>query len=1066
MPAGDAIPAAVPQSQPESADLLAQLEEQQWQTALAMDAGRMGYWQWDIQTNRVSWTPSLEAIHGREPGTFDGTFASFLNDIHPEDLAYVRSNIEAALETGRVSMEYRIMLRDNSVRWLSGQGSLIRDADGRSVQMVGVCQDITERKQAEQELLFSEARARALFELSLDAVINVDRDGHVLEFNPAAEHMFGYRSDEAAGQLLEELVLPAAIHEEFRMELQLLAGGRRPSSGGRAEITAKRRDGSEFPAEMALACVQTSRGPIFNAYLRDISERRQVEQELKLRLRQQSSVAELGQMAAGGAGLQTILKRAVQLVARDLRVEYSKAMELQPDGKGMLIVAGVGWEDGIVGCTVIDASSETQAGYTLLSGGPVIEDDLTQETRFRGHPLLWEHGIKSGMTVIIPGGSGPWGILGAHTPKSWRFTQYDLHFLNAIAIIIGQAAERQMVETERNSLLEQERAARAEAEQALFEREVALQLQRDVEERLNSLVQVSGDMITSMEIGHVLEVVRELSVHLVKADAFAVWRYDEVADNWRAVSDYGLAEDYPRLIEGSYMNVLDGPLVLEHVATDTDIIPDERLDAMSAAGVRSLLVMPLKIKGVNTGTLTFYYRQQHHFSEVEVRLTTALANLASSAITVSELYAEEATQHKRADIAGARATFIAEATTILSSSLDYDETLDQLGRLFVPFLADWCYISVLDVGEVPRAVSIIHRDPQKKELAAALLEILPRDNVLSTSIKKSLDTGTPILFQDVTDDILSQAVTSEEQLKALQALGLVSMMVVPLQARGRLLGTITLATAESGRRLERDDLAFAHEVASRAAIAVDNGRLYREAQEAQAQLQLANESKDEFLGLLSHELRSPITVIYGGARMLKSRSDRMDAESREGIVADIEQESERLYRVVEDLLALARVELGRPVDVVPMEIGKWLEKVVNAYKQRRQSREITIELEKLPPVNGEPIYLEQVLRNLLGNADKYTPNDTPITVRASCQGDEVVISVLDRGPGIEENEIDKIFERFYRSARTSRQAKGAGIGLTVCKRLMEAQSGRIWAEQREGGGLNVSFALPLNTEDA
>ncbi|HZP25474.1 MAG TPA: GAF domain-containing protein [Dehalococcoidia bacterium] len=1046
-------------------DLLARLGEQQPQFTLAMEAGKMGLWQWDLTANRIQWTPGLEAIHGLAPGTFDGTFESYESNIHPEDLQYVRAKIQEALASGRMDLEYRILWPDRSTRWLASHGTLLKDAEGQATQLVGICQDITDRKLAEQDLTLSEARAKALFESALDAVIGLDRDGRISEFNPAAERIFGYRKEQAIGQIMEELLLPEAMREEFRIELQLLAG-RRETAAARSEITARRADGTEFPAEISLASTQTLKGPIFNAYLRDISERRQVEQELKMRLRQQSSVAELGQMAAAGAKLPALLDRAVQLVARDLRVEFAKVLELQPGGEFLLVVAGVGWKEGVVGQTLVDVSPDTQAGYTLISNSPIIEDDLTQETRFRGHPLLWDHGIKSGMTVIIPGRGSPWGILSAHTAKSWRFTQYDLHFLNALAIIIGQAVEREKVEAERTMLLQHERAARSEAEQALLEREMALQQQRDVEDRLNSLVHVSSEMITSMEIGHVLDVVRDLSIGLVKADAFAVWRYDEATSAWHVISDYGLSEKYPRQTETSNMRMLAEPLALENVLTDESIIPSQRLPALEAEGVHSLLVMPLKIKGENTGTLTFYFRTSHHFSDVEIRLATALANLASSAITVSELYAEEASQRQRANIAGSRATFIAEATTVLSSSLDYDTTLDQLARLFVPFLSDWCYVSVLDSGDEPRPVSIVHRNPKKVALATKLVKTMSDDHIVSAGVRKSMETGSPVLFFDINSDLLEKAANNKQQTRMLKSLGLVSLMVLPLQARGRLLGTITLATAESGRRLDADDLSFAQQVASRAAIAVDNGRLYKEAQEARAELQLANEAKDEFLGMLSHELRSPITVIYGGARMLKSRADRMDTESRESVIADIEQESERLYRVVEDLLALARVELGWPIDTVPIQVAKWLEKVVNAFGQRRQSREIILDVEKdLPPATGEPVYLEQVLRNLLGNADKYSPLDKPITVKARHQGDEIIVSVMDRGPGIDESEIDLIFERFYRSERTSRQAKGAGIGLTVCKRLMEAQSGRIWAEQREGGGLIVSFALPAQTED-
>ena len=227
----------------------------------------------------------------------------------------------------------------------------------------------------------------------------------------------------------------------------------------------------------------------------------------------------------------------------------------------------------------------------------------------------------------------------------------------------------------------------------------------------------------------------------------------------------------------------------------------------------------------------------------------------------------------------------------------------------------------------------------------------------------------------------------------------------------------------------------------------------------------ALEAKDEFLGVMSHELRTPITAIYGNARVLRSRAERLDEDSKNRMMEDIEQESERLFRMVENLLVLSRLELGQEVATEPVLVQRLVAKLAASFQQRRPSRPLAINIsDSLDPVAAEPHYLEQILRNLMSNADKYSPADSPIDIDARAREGEVEISVLDRGAGIAPDEIDLIFDRFYRSDRTALQAAGLGMGLTVCKRLVEAQAGRIWARPREDGGLQVGITLPLCKE--
>ena len=178
----------------------------------------------------------------------------------------------------------------------------------------------------------------------------------------------------------------------------------------------------------------------------EIIERKRVEDELAARMRQRTVLSQLSQRALVGGDLNTLLDEAVHLVAQTLEVEYCKVLELLPDGNALLLRSGVGWKEGVVGHGTVSAGTESQAGYTLLSDGPVIVEDLRTETRFSGPPLLHEHGVVGGMSVIIQGRGRPFGVLGAHTTRRHKFTRDDVQFLQAVANVLSSAIERKRAE--------------------------------------------------------------------------------------------------------------------------------------------------------------------------------------------------------------------------------------------------------------------------------------------------------------------------------------------------------------------------------------------------------------------------------------------------------------------------------------------------------------------------------------------------------------------------------------------------------------------------------------------
>jgi len=225
--------------------------------------------------------------------------------------------------------------------------------------------------------------------------------------------------------------------------------------------------------------------------------------------------------------------------------------------------------------------------------------------------------------------------------------------------------------------------------------------------------------------------------------------------------------------------------------------------------------------------------------------------------------------------------------------------------------------------------------------------------------------------------------------------------------------------------------------------------------------------RDAFIGVVSHELRTPITTIFGGTRVLARRWREMEPGARDDILRDIVEESDRLYRLVEDLLVLTRVERGTlDTGDEPIHVGRLLERVVASERARWPDvRFEALVPPGLPSAAGEDTYLEQVVRNLLGNAAKYGGPSSVVTVTADADEGWVRVRVEDQGPGIDEDELDQLFELFYRSPRTAASASGAGIGLFVCRHLAAAMGGSITAERLPEGGAAFVVALPRYLDD-
>jgi signal transduction histidine kinase len=226
----------------------------------------------------------------------------------------------------------------------------------------------------------------------------------------------------------------------------------------------------------------------------------------------------------------------------------------------------------------------------------------------------------------------------------------------------------------------------------------------------------------------------------------------------------------------------------------------------------------------------------------------------------------------------------------------------------------------------------------------------------------------------------------------------------------------------------------------------------------------ASHAKDDFLGLVSHELKTPITTVLGNAEVLRRSGDRLRPEQRDEALDDIHTGAQRLAAIIDNMLALARLERGVGLDTEPLQLVRMAQAAARSSGAEAAAR-VAVQGDAAIMALGGETYVEQILRNLVANALKYSPRDEPVEVVVEHHDGMATVRVLDRGEGIDDAERALVFQPFYRSARTSSHAEGVGIGLSVCKSLTEAMGGTIWCLARRGGGCEFGFTLPLVPED-
>ena len=681
--------------------------------------------------------------------------------------------------------------------------------------------------------------------------------------------------------------------------------------------------------------------------------------------------------------------------------------------------------------------------------------------------------------------------------------------------------------------------------------------------RLQRVAELLAEAVTPQQV---LDAILTEGVRAAEAHAGAIGVLDEDGESIELLAQHGYS---PEVMAGWASFPLDARLPMSDVVRTGEplFIPSlaerNRLyPALSSQGQdgHALVVLPLAVEGEVFGGLSLSFDRDIDFEPERRELKIAFARQAAQALARSRLYAAEQAMRRRM-------TFLAEAGQLLASSLDYSRTLRRLAQLCVPRLADWCAIDILGPdGEIER-LAVAHEDPEKVRWAQELQERYPPDPDAQHGVANVLRTGEPEFLPTIPQELVDEAIGDDEELRRIvDELGLTSSIAVPLTARGRTLGALSLVTAETHPPFTKADFELAVELARRAAFAVDNARLYREAERgANAARALAyvadgvvlldqegivrhwnpaaaaitgvheedavgrpvstvvptwqaltshvplvapgaparpvtvplvrdgrehwvavagvdfgqgtvyalrdvseehalEKTRSDFVATASHELRTPLAAVYGAVRTLRREDVDLGEDDRAQFLEMIEAEATRLARIVDQILLAGQLD----ADAVELELTECdpsevaARVIESAELHIPETISLSLDVDGATRISCDEHKLRQVLVNLVDNAVKYSPGGGRIELRVRGNGNgSCVIDVVDQGLGIPPDERERIFEKFYRlDPQQTHGVGGSGLGLYICRELVERMDGRLSVDSEPGVGSRFTLELP------
>jgi PAS domain S-box-containing protein len=914
----------------------------------------------------------------------------------------------------------------------------------------------------------STAHLRDLIELAPDSFFLADLDGRFTDVNQAACRMLGYEREELVGKTIFDIIPAEDAPRLEEVRASLLA----PGQLNRAEWTHKRKDGTLVPVEVSSNILPGGR---WQAFVRDISQRRRLQDDLRESENKFHTLAEavpqivwitrpdgwntyFNQQWVAYTGLTLEQSRGhgwnIPFHPEDRQRAWDAWQRaVQTDGVYSLecrlrradgvyrwwLIRGVSLHDqnGQVinwfgTCTDVDDIKRTEEALRRARDEAQTANQQLRESEERFRLTIDEAPI--GMALVALDG---------------RFARVNA----ALCEILGYTA----AELLRLRFQDITHPADLGSDLALADRLARGEIPRyQLEKRY---IRKNGALVTIM-----------LSASILRGtDGTPLYYIAQVED----ITERKRAEEALRSSEARFSGIISiSPDAIISVDGEQRIIlfndGAERIFGYSRAdaiGAPLGVLIPERLRTIHGRHVASFAAGEMTARQMGARAATivgqrkngeefpaeaAISKLTIDGQAVLTVAVRDITERKRIE---AEQRFLADAGAVLASSLDYEQTLTTLGHLAVRELADWCIVDLVEEGDRPRRLRVVSGDPDQASLAAQF-ERLPLDRHRPHLALPPLETRRPFLIERMTPERLASFAQSDEHLHKLRAMDPRSVMGLPLLIRGQLLGVLVFISSTPSRVYGPADLRLAEALADRAALAIENGRLYRASVHA-------TRLREEILGVVAHDLRNPLAAIVMHASALQRRApepERRNDKPRESIL----RAANRMDHLIRDLLDVSLIEAGYlGVGHTRVPARQLLLDSVEAQRPLASSASLDLQLElagDLPDVSGDQHRLFQVLENLVGNAIKFTPEGGRITVGAAPREHEVLFWVADTGYGISPEGLPHVFDRFWQAKKGARQ--GAGLGLAITRGIVEAHGGRIWVESTLGRGTIFFFTIP------
>ncbi len=1023
-------------------------------------------WEADASAIHFSFvSESAAALLGYPTGQWQAEEGFLKKHVHPEDWGRVLETLyEAAAEGSVHTCEHRIFRSDGSTLWVQTSVQRGTHSNG-TLRLTGLTVDVSRSKEADSARVEAEEHARLLLENIRDyGVFMLSLEGAVASWTPGAQRLKGYRADE---------VLGAPLHRFFPADENEKGTPQRLLEQAKLERKAEyegwlvRKGGGVFWGNLILSAVTDERGRLrgFSNVARDLSPRKRTEQALReseehFRLLVESQdygvfmVSPDGVVETWNRGAQRLEGyRAHEIIGSPVSALFPRdelkgglserllekaAREGKADHEGWLLRKGGERFWGLLTVSAVEDEGGHLRGFSMLARDVTARRQTEQELRrseeyFR---LLVGSVQDYGVFMLsLDGAIESWNQ-GAQRLKGYRAHEVVgstiSRFFPPEEIAKGTSERLFQDALLKGSATYEGWLVRKDGNQ--FWALVTLSAVEDENGRLRGVTNVARDLTERKRVEDaqreseerlrlLLDSVQDHGVFMVSPDG-------QVA-SWSPGAEklQGYREEE---VMGASLSRFFPP---EEVENGTP----ERLIQEAVAEGRAEYEGWLVRRGGGTfwasmslGAVRDRHGQLRGFSNVTRDLT-------------ERMRAERAL------------SFLADVGTMLAGSLDYRTTLEKVVHLATRAVAHACVVEMLE-GQHIQPVAVGHVDPDKEPILQKAVRSMPLESRLGHGVVHVVRGGKPELKPGISDmDWLSEALGIAEP-NVLRDLGMQSYMCVPLTARGKTFGAMVFMAAP-GRHYASDDLLLAEELARRAALAIDNARLYEQAQ-------TAIRMREEVLAIVSHDLRTPLGMIQMGADQLLS--EPLGSEQRAGthrIAERIRRASVRMIHLIRDLLDFSSIEAGQlRIEVSDQDADELVAEVVEALQPTAAEKGIRLERETEPShlkVRCDRERIVQVFSNLIGNALKFTGEGGSVTIRTRREGDRAVFSVSDTGPGISEENLRHIFDRYWKATRTA--GESFGLGLAISKALIESHNGELRAESRVGQGTTFFFTLPLVT---